>query len=138
RPWRSTAGTAWARTTERVGGEFPAGPPSMGVARRRTRDEVAVDPLCRGQMHSRRRGAVPWLVVAALVAVVLWVDGAHQGPADGFPRLAGAPAAHVERVVDGDTVRFVGIGPVRLIGIDTPEVHGQVECYGPEASAFTA
>jgi micrococcal nuclease len=25
---------------------------------------------------------------------------------------------------------------VRLIGVDTPEVYGQVECYGREASAF--
>jgi micrococcal nuclease len=25
---------------------------------------------------------------------------------------------------------------VRLIGVDTPEVYGQVECYGHEASAF--
>jgi micrococcal nuclease len=39
-------------------------------------------------------------------------------------------------VVDGDTVRLVGVGSVRLIGIDTPEVYGGVECFGPEASAF--
>ena len=25
---------------------------------------------------------------------------------------------------------------MRLIGVDTPEVYGQVECYGREASAF--
>jgi len=25
---------------------------------------------------------------------------------------------------------------VRLIGVDTPEVYGEVECYGPRASAF--
>ena len=29
-----------------------------------------------------------------------------------------------------------GIGKVRLIGVDTPEVYGGVECYGREASAF--
>jgi micrococcal nuclease len=27
---------------------------------------------------------------------------------------------------------------VRLIGIDTPEVHGEGECFGREASAFVA
>jgi micrococcal nuclease len=29
-----------------------------------------------------------------------------------------------------------GIGKVRLIGMDTPEVYGEVECFGREASAF--
>jgi micrococcal nuclease len=46
-------------------------------------------------------------------------------------------------VVDGDTID-VAFGDiverVRLIGIDTPETkkpNSPVECYGPEASAFT-
>jgi micrococcal nuclease len=50
----------------------------------------------------------------------------------------------VVEVIDGDTI-VVEIGgreePVRLLGIDTPEVHvegGDPECFGPEASAFTA
>jgi micrococcal nuclease len=38
-------------------------------------------------------------------------------------------------VVDGDTIDVAGIGRIRLIGIDTPEVYGGTECYGPEASA---
>ena len=29
-----------------------------------------------------------------------------------------------------------GLGSVRLIGIDTPEVYGGVECFGREASEF--
>lgn len=33
-------------------------------------------------------------------------------------------------IVPGETYR------VRLIGVDTPEVHGEIECYGPEASAY--
>jgi len=48
------------------------------------------------------------------------------------------PAA-VIRVVDGDTLVVELDGRqerVRLIGVDTPEVHGQVEPYGAEASAF--
>jgi micrococcal nuclease len=39
-------------------------------------------------------------------------------------------------VVDGDTVELSGIGRSRLIGIDTPEVYGTVECFGPQASAY--
>ena len=43
----------------------------------------------------------------------------------------------MERVVDGDTIRLTGVGPVRLIGIDTPETYGrEVECFGPEASRY--
>ena len=44
--------------------------------------------------------------------------------------------AHVTRHTDGDTFWLSGIGKVRLIGVDTPEVYGEVECYGREASAF--
>lgn len=51
--------------------------------------------------------------------------------------------ALVERVVDGDTVVVSIDGTsehMRLIGIDTPETvkpNSPVECFGPEASAFT-
>ncbi len=38
--------------------------------------------------------------------------------------------------MDGDTVELSGLGKARLIGIDTPEVYGGVECYGREASAY--
>ena len=56
----------------------------------------------------------------------------------GGPRApGGAITARVTHVTDGDTVWLSGIGKVRLIGIDTPEVYGSVECYGPAASAFT-
>jgi micrococcal nuclease len=41
-------------------------------------------------------------------------------------------------VTDGDTLRLGELGPVRLIGIDTPEVYGGVECFGREASDFAA
>ena len=40
------------------------------------------------------------------------------------------------KVTDGDTIRLGRLGPVRLIGIDTPEVYGGVECFGREASDF--
>jgi micrococcal nuclease len=39
-------------------------------------------------------------------------------------------------VTDGDTLWLSGIGKVRLIGVDTPEVFGEVECFGRRASAF--
>ena len=59
-----------------------------------------------------------------------------DGPVSG-PRVpAGAREATVTRVVDGDTVELGGVGKLRLIGVDTPEVYGGVECYGREASAF--
>jgi micrococcal nuclease len=49
----------------------------------------------------------------------------------------------VTRVIDGDTVEArwnSAVRAVRLIAIDTPETvapNQTVECYGPEASAFT-
>lgn len=49
----------------------------------------------------------------------------------------------VARVDDGDTITVVRSGEadqVRLIGVDTPEIHHlkkPVQCYGPEAARFT-
>ena len=40
-------------------------------------------------------------------------------------------------VSDGDTIQLSGIGDVRLIGVDTPEVFGGSECFGAAASGFT-
>ena len=63
-----------------------------------------------------------------------------------LPVPAGAQEAVVVSVSDGDTVRLRGrgVGPVpsgstrvRLLLIDTPEVFGHTDCYGPEASART-
>jgi len=59
------------------------------------------------------------------------------------PQQLPSDVASVIKVIDGDTVilRLQGaIETVRLIGVDTPEtVHPTkpVECFGPEASAFT-
>jgi micrococcal nuclease len=48
----------------------------------------------------------------------------------------------VAYAVDGDTIevelRSGGSERVRIIGVDTPESYGDVECYGPEASLYTA
>jgi micrococcal nuclease len=54
---------------------------------------------------------------------------AAPGPGERVP-------ARVTKHTDGDTLWLSGIGKVRLIGVDTPEVYGGVECYGREASAF--
>lgn len=47
----------------------------------------------------------------------------------------------VSNIVDGDTIDVIingGSVRIRLIGVDTPEVYGGVECFGREASAATA
>src|SRR2546423_3902447 len=80
----------------------------------------------------KRRVILPWLVAVALVAALILTRRTD----DGSPRFDGAPKARVQRAVDGDTVRLAGLGSVRLIGINTPEVYGHVQCFGPEASAF--
>jgi len=40
------------------------------------------------------------------------------------------------RVVDGDTLVLRAAGKTRLIGVDTPEVYGGLECFGRKASVF--
>ena len=69
---------------------------------------------------------------------------AHRAPrrvradaAIAFPGPADAHRAVVTHVTDGDTITLSAIGKTRLIGIDTPEVYGQTECFGRAASSFT-
>ena len=79
------------------------------------------------------------MVVAVLAAAGALLAGRGTESSQA-PRSASVPAAAIEarvdHVTDGDTVWLTGIGKVRLIGIDTPEVYGGVECYGREASEF--
>jgi micrococcal nuclease len=65
-------------------------------------------------------------------------------PTGALPLPEGTQEAVVVRITDGDTVRLRGRGSgpvpaeptrVRVLLIDTPEVHTTLECYGPEASA---
>jgi len=51
--------------------------------------------------------------------------------------LAAAHAGVIDHVADGDTVVLRGGERIRLVQIDTPEVYGATECYGPHASADT-
>jgi micrococcal nuclease len=46
-------------------------------------------------------------------------------------------AATVKRVIDGDTFETDSAQKVRLIGVNTPERHGQAQYYGREASDFS-
>ncbi len=54
---------------------------------------------------------------------------------------------HVRWLYDGDTVKLQNVAPndlvttsgeidVRIIGVDTPEVHPEAECFGAEATEF--
>jgi micrococcal nuclease len=72
------------------------------------------------------------LAFFVLLVVVFAVAKSHNR---GTERATGT--ATVTHVTDGDTVWLSGVGKVRLIGVDTPEVYGHVDCYGPQASAFT-
>jgi micrococcal nuclease len=74
------------------------------------------------------------LRTASALALALFVIGlVGCGGGDS----ASAPvAARVTRHTDGDTLWLSGVGRVRLIGVDTPEVYGQAECFGHQASAF--
>ena len=67
-------------------------------------------------------------------------DRQPSGPAGGGTSTSRQLRQHarVVRVIDGDTVDVRRLGHterVRLIGIDTPEVYGGVECGGHKASA---
>jgi micrococcal nuclease len=85
---------------------------------------------------------LPRLTLVFTLLVALLGGCARHRPATVVP--AGANAV-VERTVDGDTIRVrTAAGRrerVRLIGIDTPETKDPrrpVQCFGEEASAYTA
>ena len=69
------------------------------------------------------------LLVLAAVAV-----GCGSASEPSTPR--GDSYARVTKVTDGDTLHLGDLGSVRLIGIDTPEVYDEPECFGREASEF--
>ncbi|UJA20961.1 hypothetical protein HJD18_12560 [Thermoleophilia bacterium SCSIO 60948] len=60
----------------------------------------------------------------------------RHSPSPAIP--AEARPTTVTENTDGDTVVLAATGPSRLIGVDTPEVYGGTECFGPEASDYTA
>jgi micrococcal nuclease len=98
---------------------------------------VAVAGPAEGACRRSRRAVLLGPARLRQLALVLLTGAALAGCADeaASPRAERLPA-RVTRHTDGDTLWLSGVGKVRLIGIDTPEVHGQAECYGREASAF--
>jgi micrococcal nuclease len=77
----------------------------------------------------QRRAATRALLPALVLPLVL---AATASGAAKLPR--GGTAAHIEYVVDGDTVQLTNGRRVRLVQIDTPEVYNAPECYGKQAS----
>ncbi len=86
--------------------------------------------------------------VALVVASLLALSACDALGATETATTVSAPAglepnAVVEYVIDGDTVDVIIDGNeerIRLIGIDTPETKKRdspIECFGPEATAFT-
>jgi micrococcal nuclease len=73
--------------------------------------------------------------LAPVLLLIAAVTGGCNEPQDGST-ARGDRHARVTRITDGDTIRLEGLGPVRLIGVDTPEVYGGAECFGSAASAF--
>ncbi len=76
------------------------------------------------------KASLALLVIAPAVALLSCGEPEPAAPPDQLV------SARVTKHTDGDTLWLSGIGKVRLIGVDTPEVHGRVECYGREASEF--
>ena len=94
-------------------------------------------PVRSDRVQCRRTPASPIPCDTALLSLVVLLGCA--GPSDR------RTSETVTAVVDGDTidVRINGADErVRLLGIDTPEVHrrdgGPPDCFGPQASTFTA
>ena len=83
-----------------------------------------------------RSRAVVVVSVLTAASVLGWWFGETRG--------AVSRQYRVVQVLDGDTVvvqRDGGAETIRLLGVDTPETHHPrkpVQCYGPEASAYTA
>ncbi len=91
-----------------------------------------------------RQGTRRLSAAVLIIGLVSGVDGCLQGETEGTapPALAQTDGTGtVVSVTDGDTLRLEVDGRelrVRLIGIDTPEVYPEVECFGPEAEAALA
>lgn len=85
---------------------------------------------------ARSRAVVVVTVLAAASVGGWWL---------GEQRRTANPDVRVVEAIDGDTVVVALPGgrtdTVRLLGVDTPETHHPtkpVECFGPEAAAYTA
>jgi micrococcal nuclease len=66
--------------------------------------------------------------IAALLALALTTPASA---------LAAQHSGIIDHVADGDTVVLRSGETIRLVQVDTPEVYGDTECYGRQASALT-
>ena len=82
----------------------------------------------------RSRAVVVVTVLAATSVLGWWFGEARRAVSQQY---------RVVQVLDGDTIVVRGDGApetIRLLGVDTPETHHPrkpVQCYGPEAAAYT-
>jgi micrococcal nuclease len=79
------------------------------------------------------------------VAAVVLIGASGLGWWFGAQRRAADAQYRVVQVLDGDTIVVRRAGgsdeTIRLLGVDTPETHHPrkpVQCFGPEAAAYTA
>lgn len=82
-----------------------------------------------------RLGEFAVLSAFLLTVAVAPAMGGPDAPRGGGPERV---KAIVDHVADGDTIKVIIGGRaeyVRLIGIDTPEIYGEPECGGSQASA---
>jgi micrococcal nuclease len=94
---------------------------------------------------------IAFVVIAAIVVGVFLVIDAGGLPVAGqtgaaapvaadpgasHPVPADATPATIEYVHDGDTLFLTDGTKVRLLGIDTPEIGENLECYGDEATTL--
>src|SRR5262245_3130049 len=99
---------------------------------------------------SRRRAAFYMVCLIVFISlavyVLIWRSGFTTNLAKILPASQAIPIGFyaVNEVYDGDTFAVDMNGrteKIRLIGVDTPETHkpgAPVQCFGPEASDFTA
>ena len=90
----------------------------------------------RSPRLGRRGNSGVVVTVLAAASVLGWWFGDQRRAADQPYRVV--------QVLDGDTIVVRGAGSasetIRLLGVDTPETHHPrkpVQCYGPEAAAYT-
>jgi endonuclease YncB( thermonuclease family) len=105
-------------------------------------------PRVRETDRVRVPGSVKVLIAVVVIGVIAWLslqlsrgDSSPAAPPDQVPvdapveAPAAATEATVEYVHDGDTLFLDDGTKVRLLGIDTPEIGDNAECYGDEATA---
>ena len=85
-------------------------------------------------------GSNPQVQEALDIFTGLSKDWTEITSAESKTSVDGVERGTIDRVVDGDTVKLVDGRTVRLLYVDTPETkkpNTPIQCYGPEATAFT-